>query len=76
MILNVTTVDANGEPVPTGFKLGTATLAVLEIVDRWPGEHYSYFKVRADDEAVYILRHDKIAAEWELTLFSRNGINN
>lgn len=73
MILEVTAVDAYGESVPTGFKLGAATFSVREVIDRWPGEHYSYFKVRADDEALYILRHDKIAAQWELTLFSRQG---
>jgi hypothetical protein len=71
MILEVTATSMHGESVPTGFKLGGTMLAVCEIIDRWPGENYSYFKVRAEDEALYILRHDKIAAQWELTLFSR-----
>lgn len=74
MFLEVTTKRMNEEAVPAGFKLGATELAVCEIIDRWPGENYSYFKVRAEDGALYILRHDKIAEQWELTLFSREDI--
>lgn len=74
MILEVITGDAHGgESAPMKFKLGITSLAVREIIDRWPGDTYSYFKVRADDDAIYILRHDKLSDEWELTLFNRYG---
>ncbi|MDQ9170349.1 hypothetical protein Q8A64_07975 [Oxalobacteraceae bacterium R-40] len=74
MILDVTTVHENGgEIVPTAFKLGATCLVISEIMDRWPAKDYSYFKVRANDEALYILRHDKFSGQWELTWFSRNG---
>ena len=72
MILEVTTVnEPEEEAVPLEFKLGSVTLGVCEILDRWLAEDHSYFKLRADDEAVYILRHDKPAHRWELILFNR-----
>lgn len=74
MILEVTASSVCGESVPAAFKLGGTDLAICEIIDRWPGENYSYFKVRAEDGALYILRHDKIAEQWELTLFRRQDI--
>jgi hypothetical protein len=54
---------------PCAFFLGKRRIAVLEIVDRWPALQQCYFKIVADDGATYILRHDELAGEWELTLF-------
>lgn len=73
MNLEVSTViDMSGEPVPSSFRLGSTTLAVSEVVDRWLAGEQSYFKILAEDAALYILRHDKLAENWEITLFSRN----
>jgi hypothetical protein len=74
MLLKVETVrEADGESVPTAFKLGSQSLVVREIVDRWLANDHSYFKIIANDDDVYILRHDKPAQIWELSLFSRHG---
>jgi hypothetical protein len=31
------------------------------------------FKLRGDDGAVYLVRHDEAADRWELTMFQREG---
>lgn len=58
-----------GEETPRRFFLGRRTVLVEEVVDRWLGTDHRYFKVRGDDRAVYILRHDAEGDRWELTLF-------
>lgn len=68
MDLHVETVDEQ----PLHFTLGGQRLAV-EVIDRWPGENYIYFKVRASDDNVYILRRDDETREWTLTLFQAEG---
>lgn len=59
-----------GEEEPRAFDLGDRRLEVVEIVDRWLAPDHRYFKVQADDDNVYILRHDEAAGEWEMTSFS------
>jgi hypothetical protein len=61
-------VENNGTD-PLAFRLGQHRLAVTQVIDRWPAEDYAYFKIEADDGATYILRHDDLADEWELTLY-------
>ncbi len=58
-----------GEQEPRSFRLGERRVQVVEILDRWLDPAHRYFKVRGDDGATYILRHDTAAARWELTLF-------
>ena len=54
---------------------------VREVVDRWYGVGYECFKVRADDEDVYILRHNLGKDSWCLDAFRqrnrelREGLN-
>jgi hypothetical protein len=36
------------------------------VIDRWRGPDHRFFKVRGDDGAVYLLRHDERADRWEL----------
>ncbi len=62
-----------GEEAPRRFHLGKRAVEVQEILDRWLAPDYRYFKVRGDDEAIYVLRHDIAADEWELTLFHGGG---
>jgi len=59
-----------GEEEPRTFDLGQRHLEVIEIIDRWLAPDHRYFKVRADDGNVYILRHDELAGEWEMTSFT------
>jgi hypothetical protein len=60
-----------GEETPRRFAFGERTVEVVEIVDRWLGPDHRYFKVRGDDDAVYILRHEAGTGVWELTLYVR-----
>lgn len=70
MILQVDTVAGLfGEPEPSAFTLGTQRIGVITIIDRWLSQEQGYFKVKADDGAIYILRHDEQTGQWELTLF-------
>ena len=51
------------------FHLCERPLEVIENIDQWHGKGYRYFKVRADDGNLYILRFDEGQAEWDLTMF-------
>lgn len=71
--MRVTHVDAEmnerSEGVPQSFNIGQRRVAVVEVLDRWIAPAERYYKVRGDDEGIYILRHDRGSACWELTLF-------
>lgn len=58
-----------GELVPERFSLRGHGLEVREVIDRWLASDNHYFKVRAADGAVYILRHAVSEGHWELMLF-------
>ena len=58
-----------GEETPRRFHLGERTVEVAEVLDRWLAPDHRYFKVRGDDGARYILRHDPDSGDWELTLY-------
>lgn len=62
-----------GEQEPRAFELSGGRLEVREILDRWLAPDHRYFKVRAGDGGVYILRHDENADAWELTMFQGRG---
>jgi hypothetical protein len=51
------------------FHMGERSLEVVENIDQWHGDNYRYFKVKADDGNLYILRLDESRAEWDLTMF-------
>ena len=60
-----------GEEEPRAFYIGERRIAVAELLDRWLAPDHRYFKVKGDDGATYILRHDTAGGRWELTLFER-----
>jgi hypothetical protein len=60
-----------GEETPRRFHFGARVVEVIEVLDRWLSPDHRYFKVRGDDGANYILRHDVASDQWELTLFDR-----
>lgn len=62
-----------GEETPRRFSLGGRQVEVVEVIDRWYGPDHRYFKLRGDDGAVYLLRHDETADRWELTMFERGA---
>jgi hypothetical protein len=70
LIVNVDCYSGyRGEESPRRFSLGEKWIEVSEILDRWLAPDHRYFKVKGEDNAVYILRHDIESGIWELTLF-------
>lgn len=59
------------EETPRRLRLGCREVVVAEVLDRWLPPDHRYFKVRGDDGARYILRHDVALGRWDLTLFER-----
>lgn len=60
---------ANERPVQ--FQLGDRSYLVEEVIDQWYGPDDIYFKVRADDGNLYILRHNNGSQDWRLESFRR-----
>jgi len=58
---------------PVGFRLGERRLRVEEVLDQWHSPDATYFRVRANDGDVYILRHAEHAPDnaWTLESFRR-----
>jgi hypothetical protein len=56
---------------PVRFHLGEQTYCVEEVIDQWYGPSDLFFKVRADDGNLYILRQDQSVPEntWSLESF-------
>jgi len=59
---------------PVRFWLDERLYQVEEVVDRWYGPEDAFFKVRADDGNLYILRHERSAPEWRLEAFRQADI--
>lgn len=60
-----------GEETPRRFRLGQRGVEIQTVLDRWLATDHRYFKVLGDDNAIYILRHDIVAWEWELIFFKQ-----
>ena len=56
---------------PMRFRLGERWLGVVDVVDRWYDPHAIYFRVRAEDGDLYILRHGEEADVWTLEAFRK-----
>ena len=57
---------------PVRFQLGERWLSVEEVLDRWYDPDAIYFRVRADDRAIYILRHGERDDTWTLESYRRS----
>ena len=60
-----------GEATPQRLALDHRTVTVIAVIDRWLAPEHRYFKVKGEDGAIYILRHDVPADGWQLILFER-----
>jgi hypothetical protein len=58
--------SAGQEPPPIRFRLNDRDLFVEELLDRWWGDGATYFKLRADDDNFYILKHRLDGNHWVL----------
>ena len=56
---------------PRRFVLDDHAYEVIEVLDQWYGPDSLYFKVRADDQNLYILRYRSLEEEWSLESFRR-----
>ena len=56
---------------PIRFRMGESDYMVEEIVDRWYGPDDQFYKIRADDGNLYILRQNNADGEWSLESFRR-----
>jgi hypothetical protein len=56
---------------PVRFRLETHEYMVEEVMDQWYGPEDVFFKVRADDNKAYILRHKTSVPDggWDLVSF-------
>ena len=54
---------------PVSFRLSQQAYQVAEILDRWYGESSVYFKVKADDENIYLLAYDESRDLWDLVFY-------
>lgn len=58
-----------GEETPRRIWLGRNCLAVTAILDRWLAPDHRYFKLKTDDDSIWIIRHDTVSEAWEVTFF-------
>jgi hypothetical protein len=58
-----------GEETPRRLRLDGRSVELVEVLDCWLGVDHRYFKLRGDDGAVYILRHDTARGRWEMTMY-------
>lgn len=69
MQVQVETYVEGGTEQIRRFRLDSRVIEVADNIDQWHGAGYRYVKVRGHDGGVYILRHNEIRAEWELTMY-------
>ena len=60
-----------GEAEPLAVRFGTRRVGVRAIVDRWFAPSRRWFRIDADDEQLYVLRHDQATGEWDLAALTR-----
>jgi len=59
---------------PIRFRLDEQEYAVEEVLDQWYGPDHTFYKLRADDGNLYILRRETSVPEgcWELVSFRKS----
>lgn len=61
--------NALGDREPCRFRVGTQTVDVVAVLDRWLHPEHGYFKVQVTDGAIYILHLDSQSGYWEIALY-------
>ncbi len=51
---------------PLSFKFKGKKLNVLEIINRWYGQEHDYFKIKASDNRIYILKWHRTLDFWSI----------
>ncbi len=65
---------SNGDEVPRRLRFGARSVDV-ELIDRWEGPAYRYFKLRGSDGGVYIVRHEPTADVWALIIYDSDALD-
>lgn len=58
-----------GEETPLAVWIGGRRIAVAEVLDRWLAPDHRYFKLRGDDQGIYIIREEVASLEWQVTFY-------
>ncbi len=58
-----------GDQRPVRFTLGERTCEILAIDDQWYSPDAIYFRVKASDGNIYVLRHDEGQDQWTLEAY-------
>jgi hypothetical protein len=67
-------LDRDGVEKLRRIHFDSRQVEITENIDQWHGPDYRYYKVKADDGDVYILRHSELRAGWELTMYERSQL--
>ena len=60
-----------GDERPVRFRIGDREYMVEEIVDQWYGPDDGFYKVRADDHNLYLLRRHTSTDTWGIESVQR-----
>ena len=58
---------------PATFSLMGRPYKVKEIIDTWHAKVAVYFKIKAQDDNIYLLKYDERIAKWDLVFFQNPG---
>ena len=64
-------MDQDGVEKLRRIRFDSRQIEIAENIDQWHGPDYRYFKVRGSDGNLYMLRHNELRADWELTMYER-----
>jgi hypothetical protein len=61
--------DCFGDPRPVRLHLGARALELVRVLDVWPGADDTYVKVEDAAGTTWILHHDRLHDQWEVTMY-------
>ena len=73
MDLRVECRSDDGGRVPRRFGRPGAMHDVSAVLDRWPGNEITYYRVRTPDGVEYILRCDERDGSWRIQFLEARG---
>lgn len=57
---------------PSRFRMEDRCFEVESVEDQWYSPESKYFRVRADDGNIYVLRHDEAQDRWTLEAYRKS----
>jgi NADH:ubiquinone oxidoreductase subunit C len=62
-------LEKNSNGRPAAFSLMGHPYKVKEIIDTWHAKVAVYYKIKAQDDNIYLLKYDERQAQWDLVFF-------